>query len=1042
MENAKQGLQLLSKALNAAPIPDPFKSAVTAIPNIAVQIIEIVDSVKGNVEDAKELAIYIANVTDKTMRPFKTKPDELDRSPDTQMRLEELRGVLEKTEEEMLTLMSRRLRSRALSYGDDASKLAAMKQRVDDAINELQLETVVAVGHGVDVIRQDQRLIVEEQHQMNQEQRIAFQEQEDRDRMAAQQQIHQQLFMSRQQHLSGQERRDAEIDLLINLLGTGDSGADKKPPCLAGTREHVLGSIKGWIDDTSSASKRCYLLLGPAGTGKSAIASSVAKSATEPLHLGGVFHFTREEQARNKGAILAVARQLASWGEGRLRSNIGSAIESAVNEGLDLARMSPENQFQKLILEPLKTLDSTSPTLVVVLDALDESDDAYATTLLRLLGGLLYKLPTQVKLLITGRGEPHLQHFYDSDPLKSQRETYSLGDEKLGRVEEDISLYFKERLPDLVGRWVAKPSNWPGEESRRALVHKTQGLFICATTVARMLTDSKSRNPEKQLNDILLSKCGIRLDDIYAQIIDRACPAGSDDDLLELFRDVLGTLMVPRVPINTHAVASLLSHDKSQHEEFAYRIRNTVLSYLQAVLIVPDVETSEIVEGAEPIRFIHTSFIDYLTDRSRCPPRFLLDLRKQHERLAIGCLQRMGDLKRNMCNLDPSFLNSEVEDLEQRIRDNLSPGLQYACANMPRHVSETSADSVEVASLVREFADLKLMYWLEALSLMGRVHEAVEMASLIETWLKRVHCKWSKGSPWMCRGLATNSLDSGKTLENRSYDNTLRLWDARTGAAIGEATKGHTNSVTCVAVSPDGTTIVSGSDDNTLCLWDARTGAAIGEAMKGHTNSVTCVTVSPDGITIVSGSSDNTLHLWDARTGAAIGEAMKGHTNSVTCVAVSPDGITIVSGSYDNTLCLWDARTGAAIELAMKGHTNSVTCVAVSPDGTTIVSGFYDNTLHLWDAKTGAAIGAAMGGSYDNTLHLWDARMGAAIGEAMKGHTDSVTYVAVSPDGTTIVSGSSDNTLHLWDARTGPAIGAAMGGHTNWVTSVAFSVVK
>ncbi|KAG8995015.1 hypothetical protein FRB94_009489 [Tulasnella sp. JGI-2019a] len=535
---------------------------------------------------------------------------------------------------------------------------------------------------------------------MNQEQRIAFQEQEDRDRMAAQQQIHQQLFMSRQQHLSGQERRDAEIDLLINLLGTGDSGADKKPPCLAGTREHVLGSIKGWIDDTSSASKRCYLLLGPAGTGKSAIASSVAKSATESLHLGGVFHFTREEQARNKGAILAVARQLASWGEGRLRSNIGSAID-------------------------------TSSTLVVVLDALDECDDAYATTLLRLLGGLLYKLPTQVKLLITSRGEPHLQHFYDSDPLKSQRETYSLGDEKLGRVEEDISLYFKERLPDLVGRWVAKPSNWPGEERRRALVHKTQGLFICATTVARMLTDSKFRNPEKQLNDILLSKCGIRLDDIYAQIIDRACPAGSNDDLLELFWDVLGTLIVARVPINTHAVASLLSHDKSQHEKFAYRIRNTVLSYLQAVLIVPDVETSEIVEGAEPIRFIHTSFIDYLTDRSRSPPRFLLDLRKQHERLAIGCLQRMGDLKRNMCNLDPSFLNSEVEDLEQRIRDNLSPGLQYACANMPRHVSETSADSVEVASLVREFADLKLMYWSEALSLMGRVHEAVEMASLI-----------------------------------------------------------------------------------------------------------------------------------------------------------------------------------------------------------------------------------------------------------------------------------------------------------------------
>ncbi|KAG9024044.1 hypothetical protein FRB95_012153, partial [Tulasnella sp. JGI-2019a] len=696
------------------------------------------------------------------------------------------------------------------------------------------------------------------------------------------------------------------------------------------------GSIKGWIDDTSSASKRCYLLLGPAGTGKSAIASSVAKSATESLHLGGVFHFTREEQARNKGAILAVARQLASWGEGRLRSNIGSAIESAVNEGLDLARMSPENQFQKLILEPLKTLDSTSPTLVVVLDALDESDDAYATTLLRLLGGLLYKLPTQVKLLITGRGEPHLQHFYDSDPLKSQRETYSLGDEKLGRMEEDISLYFKERLPDLVGRWVAKPSNWPGEERRRALVHKTQGLFICATTVARMLTDSKSRNPEKQLNDILLSKCGIRLDDIYAQIIDRACPAGSDDDLLELFRDVLGTLMVARVPINTHAVASLLSHDKSQHEEFAYRIRNTVLSYLQAVLIVPDVETSEIMEGAEPIRFIHTSFIDYLTDRSRCPPRFLLDLRKQHERLAIGCLQRMGDLKRNMCNLDPSFLNSEVEDLEQRIRDNLSPGLQYACANMPRHVSETSADSVEVASLVREFADLKLMYWLEALSLMGRVHEAVEMASLIETWLKT--------TLYPCPHTSPSSSNAAPTILNSPRDHLIipTLSPGTRSTALGKRArlKGFFRNLGTLTRTPLFAATAPAPDHVPFAPVTMSTDI-VGEAM-GCTVDMfhdlqrfvmmfmdpivmstlhiysTALVLMPSGTQLSQKYREYTASGPRVVRGCAEGWpqtlwiAAK-HSRTVGCVVVSPDGRTIVSGSYDNTLCLWDARTGAAI---------------------------------------------------------------------------------------------------------------------------------
>ncbi|KAG8996681.1 hypothetical protein FRB94_008087, partial [Tulasnella sp. JGI-2019a] len=1197
MQNAKQVLQLLSTALNAAPIPDPFKSAVTAIPDIALQIIEIVDAVKGNVEDAKDLAVYIATVTDKALRPFKTKPGELDRSPDTKMRLDEFRGVLEKIEAEMLTLMSRRLRSRILSYGDDTSKLAAMKQSVDDAINQLQLETVVAIGHAVDMIQQNQHLIAEEQRR---DMRIAFQKQEDRDRMAAQQQIQQQLFASRQQHLSDQERRVSEIDLLINLLGTGDTGAAKKPPCLAGTREHVLGSIKGWIDDTSSGSKHCYLLLGPAGTGKSAIASSIAKGEMKSQRLGGVFHFTREEQARNNDAILTLARQLASWGGRRLRSKIGSAIESAVKEGLDLGRMAPENQFQELIVEPLETLDSDSPTLVVILDALDECDEEYATTLLRLLGGLLDKLPDQVKLLITSRGEPHLQQLYDSDPLESRQETHSLGDEELGRVEEDISLYFKERLPGLVGRWVAKPSDWPGEDKRRALVQKTQGLFICATTMARMLTDPKSRNPEKQLNDILSLKNSVRLDDIYAQVLERACPTGSDDDLVELFRTVLGAIVVAQVPINTHTLASLLPRNGAQHDEFAYRIRGTVLSYLQAVLIVPDVETSEVVEDAQPTRFIHSSFIDYLTDESRCVPRFLVDPCKQHKTLAIGCLQRMRDLKRNMCNLDPSLLNSEVEDLAQRIRDNLSPGLQYACAHMPTHVSQTPTDNVEVDSLMEEFAEVKLMYWLEALSLMGRVHEAVGMAALIESWVrvglhphplasppssntatfvhplseprdhpiipthspetalgKRARLKRFFGKlgtsarvpslaaaaptplhgpslpatlhtdiPIKSKGytvgifhdlqrfvmtfmdpIVTSSLHiyssalvlmppdtelsrkygqcaesgiravrgrangwsqtlwtatkhsniircvamspDGTTIVSGSIDNTLHLWDAKTGAAIGKAMNGHTDWVDCVVVSPDGTTIVSGSGDKTLRLWDARTGVAIGKAMKGHTDRVTCVTISSIGTTIVSGSFDNTLHLWDVRTGAAIGEAMEGHTSVVHCIAVSPDGKSIVSGSFDNTLCLWDVRTGAAIGKVMEGHTKMINCVAVSPNGKYIVLGSEDKTLCLWDIQTGAAIGEAVeghtsavhcvavyhdgsiivSGSDDKTLCLWDAKTGAAIGKTMEGHTEAVHCVTMFPDGKSIVSGSDDSTLHLWDARTGAAIGEAMEGH-------------
>jgi WD40 repeat protein len=82
-----------------------------------------------------------------------------------------------------------------------------------------------------------------------------------------------------------------------------------------------------------------------------------------------------------------------------------------------------------------------------------------------------------------------------------------------------------------------------------------------------------------------------------------------------------------------------------------------------------------------------------------------------------------------------------------------------------------------------------------------------------------------------------------------------------------EPIQGHTVSVSSVAFSPDGARIASGSGDNTIRVWDARTGEAVMEPIQGHTKWVSSVAFSPDGAHIVSGSSDNTIRVWDARTG-------------------------------------------------------------------------------------------------------------------------------------------------------------------------------
>jgi WD40 repeat protein len=300
----------------------------------------------------------------------------------------------------------------------------------------------------------------------------------------------------------------------------------------------------------------------------------------------------------------------------------------------------------------------------------------------------------------------------------------------------------------------------------------------------------------------------------------------------------------------------------------------------------------------------------------------------------------------------------------------------------------------------------------------------------------------------------------GAHIVSGSGDNTLRLWDTRTGTAIGESLKGHGDRVLSVAFSPDGARIVSGSADNTLRLWNARTGAAIGEPLKGHGSRVWSAAFSPDGARIASGSADNTLRLWDARTGASIGEPVKGHSGEVNCVAFSPDGFSIVSGSDDATLRLWDARTGAAIGEPLKGHIGSVNSVDFSPDGARIISGGADTTLRLWDARTGAAIGKPLkrhtsgvwavafspdgtrivSGSADNTLRLWDTRTGTAIGEPLEGHGSTVLSVTFSPDGAHIISGSDDKTVRLWHAQKELAFNdSSKLEHGSTVWSVAFS---
>jgi len=381
--------------------------------------------------------------------------------------------------------------------------------------------------------------------------------------------------------------------------------------------------------------------------------------------------------------------------------------------------------MKKLIVQPL---GGSSVSTVIVIDALDEcEDEESASAILSVLGRLVPDIP-KVKFFLTGRPEPRISIGFRLPLLKEITDMFVLHKVEPDQVDRDIKLFFKNRFSELLVRWDGL-DDWPTKAQLDQLCNRAAGLFVYAAAAVKFI-DNNKRDPRRQLELLLRSqKIGARegksLDSLYTSILREAFGDEDPDDDAEAC-SVLSAVVLAAAPLSASVIATLLG--------FKAKDVYLLLSAVNSLLILQE-------SVDHPVRPFHKSFPDFITDPTRCTnKRFHISPPDRHSQLLICSIDLMNrTLEKNMCKLPEAVANSDVSDLKEKAEKYINPALRYAC--MSWHVHLVDADTIPdhapiITSTLRQFLEVKFLCWLEVLSVLGAVRNAVDALQAVAAWLE------------------------------------------------------------------------------------------------------------------------------------------------------------------------------------------------------------------------------------------------------------------------------------------------------------------
>ena len=482
----------------------------------------------------------------------------------------------------------------------------------------------------------------------------------------------------------------------------------------------ILDEIADWIN--SDDTHRVLLLSGAAGTGKSAIAHTIAQQFNDLHRLGSSFCFLRGEAGRGPDKLFPhMARDLADFDK-----RIKRALWGIVRDQTALRTTSQVAlQLEHFILKPLLKLTLTGP-LVIVIDALDECGDVPSRQgLLEILASKIADLPSNVRILLTSRPEADIERLFKSNAHIMLKKMQDISPQS---TELDITTYIHNRLSGPGYRGI-------DDARRSALVSKCEGLFQWASVACTFIIGLgiTGLEPLDRYNLLIEGKVQemAGLDGLYTTVLSYLFPiqrsAALDKSIMDGFRFIMALVLTTFEPVSLESL-----------NEMSRSIEDGVLSLKPVSILGGMGSVLRGVAEEEPIRPLHTSFRDFLLDPSRSG-RYHVDTSRTHRDLTLASLHMMEkQLVFNICHLESSyFLNKDILDLADRVRESIPAHLSYSCRFWEGHlqaIKTNVASDLKVLKGIELVLRDKFLFWLEVMSLLGAISGAARAVASVVKW--------------------------------------------------------------------------------------------------------------------------------------------------------------------------------------------------------------------------------------------------------------------------------------------------------------------